>query len=128
LTLQVSIGMPSQAEHLYKATNNKQFADGLPKGTPTAVGWVLTILFYSALHYVEAYNARFNCHFTKHEELNKDIQRNPQLSAIFDDYRDLSSFSWNARYRPVAYGETELQEALECHEAVERHVTGLLNA
>jgi hypothetical protein len=119
--------MPSQAEHLSKATNNKQFADGLPKGTPTAVGWALTILFYSALHYVEAYNAKFNEHFTKHEDLNRDIQRNPQLSPIYDDYRDLSSFGWNARYRPVAYGDQELNEALQCHAAVQRHVTELLS-
>jgi len=119
--------MPSQAEHLFKATNNKTFAQGLTKGTPTAVGWALTVLFYSALHYVEAYNAKFNAHFSKHEELNKDIQRNPQLSVIFDDYRDLSTFSWNARYRPVAYGEKELNEALACHAAVEEHVTELLS-
>ena len=91
--------MPSQSEHLTKALNNRKFAYGLPTTTPTAIGWALTALFYSALHYVEAYNAKFNAHFAKHEELNRDIGRNPVLMPIADDYLDLSAFSWNARYR-----------------------------
>jgi len=120
--------MPSQSEHLYKAVHNKQFADGVEPSTPTSVGWALTALFYSALHYVEAFNAKYNCHFSKHEDLNRDISRNPQLQKIFEDYKDLSNFSWNARYQAVHYGAAELTEALECHAVIQGHIDTLLAA
>ncbi|MEQ1949172.1 MAG: hypothetical protein ABL995_18410 [Bryobacteraceae bacterium] len=118
--------MPSQAEHLYKATNNKLFADGIARDNPTAAGWILTALFYSALHYVEAFNAKFNCHFSRHEDLNRDLERNPQLCPIYDEYRDLSTFSWNARYQPVKYGDAQLREAYEAHSMVVKHINALL--
>ena len=73
-----------------------------------------------------SYNAKFNCHFKNHDELKRDIHRNPQLSRIYDDYRDLLTFSWNARYQPNNYGETEIVEARDCHTAVADHIRGLL--
>ena len=118
--------MPSKGEHLTKADNNRRFADGLGVASPTSIGWAITALFYSALHYIEAYNAKFNTHFRKHELLNQDIERNPILNPIWEDYRDLSEFSWNARYNYVNYGKTELDEAKQCLESVRALVSGLL--
>ena len=120
--------MPLQAEHLYKATNNKRFADAIRPITPTSSGWIITILFYSALHYVEAYNAKFNWHFRSHDDLKRDIARNPQLSKIFEDYSELLTFSWNARYQPCNYGEDDVKQARECYDAVVEHITSLLGA
>jgi hypothetical protein len=110
--------MPTQSEHLYKATNNKIVADEMSRKTPTSIGWAITILFYSALHYVEAYNAKFNYHFHGHTQLINDMGRNPVFSTVFDNYQELSSLSWNARYRPRRYGDTELKEAIESHAAI----------
>lgn len=110
--------MPSKSEHLSKADSNRKFVDALELRSPTSFGWALTALFYSALHYVEAYNAKFNTHFSKHELRNKDIQGNPVLNPIWGDYRDLSEFSWNARYNYVNYGQKELDEAKQYHQSV----------
>ena len=118
--------MPSKDEHLLKAEGNRRFAYALRPANPVVSGWAITVLFYSALHYVEAYNAKYNCHFGTHDDLKRDISRNPQLSAIYDDYSDLLNFSWNARYRSVVYGEAELNEAKEYHEAVQKHISNLL--
>ena len=118
--------MPSTNEHLAKAQGNKTFAYNLGVTTPTAIGWALTALFYSALHYVEAYNAKYGQHFSKHEDLSRDIGRNPVLQPIYGDYKDLLVFSWNARYRPVQYDAARLVEAKEYHAAVEQVVSGLL--
>ena len=118
--------MPSQSEHLEKAEGNTRFANAIRPQTPVSSGWILTVLFYSALHYVEAFNAKHNQHFHEHPSLSQDIHRNPQLSAIYEDYRELSDFSWNARYRPNNYGITEVTEAKESHAAVEQHIRGLL--
>ena len=118
--------MPTKGEHLAKADNNRKFADGLSVTSSTSVGWAITALFYSALHYIEAYNAKFNAHFHTHDTLNRDIERNPVLSPIWADYRDLSEFSWNARYRYVNYGQPQLDEAKQCHESVKSLVSQLL--
>ena len=116
--------MPSKGDHLAKAINNRRFADGVNVTSPTGIGWAMTALFYSALHYVEAYNAQYNMHCRKHEELSNDIGRNPVLVPIHDDYRDLSSFSWNARYQPVNYNAKDLEEAKACQEAVAKLIKG----
>ena len=118
--------MPNTNEHLAKAQGNKTFAYNLSVTTPTAIGWALTALFYSALHYVEAYNAKYHQHFSRHEDLSREIGRNPVLQPIYDDYKDLLAFSWNARYRPVQYDAAKLVEAKEYHAAVEQVVSGLL--
>jgi hypothetical protein len=118
--------MPSKDEHLAKAVNNKKFADSLDASDSTSVGWALTALFYSALHYVDAFNAKFNHHCNNHQELKDGLTRNPQLEDIRDEYQDLSTFSWNARYQAVKYGRAELAEAQGCHAAVKRHIENLL--
>jgi hypothetical protein len=118
--------MPSRGEHLSKARNNKEFADSIKLENSTRVGWVLTVLFYSALHYIEAYNAQFNYHCRNHQDLHDNIVRNPVLTAISYDYSDLETFSWNARYRAVRYGHKEIEDALEYHAAIEKHITDLI--
>jgi hypothetical protein len=52
--------------------------------------------------------------------------RNPVLEAISDDYFDLETFSWNARYRAISYGDKEVKDALECHAAIKKHITDLI--
>ena len=118
--------MPSRGEHLSKARNNKEFADSIKIENSTRVGWVLTVLFYSALHYIEAYNVQFNYHCRNHQDLHDNIVRNPVLTAISYDYSDLETFSWNARYRAVRYGHKEIEDALEYHAAIEKHITDLI--
>ena len=118
--------MPSTDEHLKKAEGNRRFAYALRPANSVVSGWALTVLFYSALHYVEAYNAKFNTHFKSHDNLKSDIGRNPVLSDIYDEYSDLLTFSWNARYNSVVYGEAELNEAKEYHASVEKHILNLL--
>jgi hypothetical protein len=116
----------SKDEHLSKAENNRRFAYALKPLDATLSGWTLTVLFYSALHYVEAYNATIQCHFINHNELNRHIEGTNSLAAIHDDYRDLANFSWNARYQAIPYGVPEIEEAKEFHSAVRKHIYGLL--
>jgi hypothetical protein len=118
--------MPSKNEHLGKAVSNKKFAEAIKSSSPTYVGWAMTALFYSALHYVEAYNAKFNTRFTNHQDRNADIKDNPVFAPIRDDYLDLCNLSYNARYEAVNYGAEKLKEAQEYQAAVERHITGMI--
>jgi hypothetical protein len=118
--------MPSREQHLRKASDNKTFADSIENNNTTEVGWALTVLFYSALHYIEAYNAKYGFHCNTHRQLNDDIARNPVLNPVSDEYSDLQNFSWNARYKAVNYGRNELAECLGYHATIKQHVTNLL--
>jgi hypothetical protein len=120
--------MPSRSEHLAKAENNKGFADAIKLSNPTSVGWALTALFYSALHYVEAFNGKYNLHCKSHHQLKADIAKNPQLLTIFDEYSGLLDYSWNARYEVAVYGKREFDEASEYHAAIKKHILDLFLA
>jgi hypothetical protein len=119
--------MPSRDEHLGKARNNKEFAQSLKLDNPTRVGWALTALFYSALHYIEAYNAKYDFHCRNHHDVSDNIQRNPMLDTISDEYLDLSNFSWNARYKAVDYEVAKFTEAARYHAAIEKHIKDLIS-
>ena len=118
--------MPSQTDHYQKADKNSNFAKALQPIDSTVIGWSLVVLFYSALHYVEAFNAKHNTRFANHIERNADICRNPQLSKIYRDYMDLMNFSWNARYQCAHFTRQELAEALAAHSAIESRIANLL--
>jgi hypothetical protein len=118
--------MPSFDEHLSKARKNQEFAASLRLDTPTCVGWALTALFYSALHYVEAYNAKYHHHCDNHKQRNDEIVRNDVLVPIWADYSDLANFSWNARYRPKSYGVEDFNEAQQYQANIARRVTELI--
>src|ERR1700676_3610299 len=121
--------MPSKDEHLYKAVNNRNLAYALrPTADPTACGWAITILFYSALHYVEAYHATLNPpqHYLKHDEIKRVIAGTSDLKVIADDYEDLLQFSWNARYGTAKYGEAQINEAKQWQTAIQAHIENLL--
>lgn len=49
--------MPSRDEHLAKAQGNETFAVSITHENQTKIDWTLVILFYVAVHYVEAYLA-----------------------------------------------------------------------
>ena len=120
--------MPTEPQHLAKALNNRSIATALGADPTdhTATAWALTVLFYSALHYIEAFNSRTNFHGHTHQQVNDQVRRNPVLEAIKYDYRDLQNFSWNARYDTTRYSQQHLDEALQFHENIRRHVQALL--
>jgi hypothetical protein len=118
--------MPTKDEHLYKANGNAKFADAIIPVGPIIIGWALTVLFYSALHYIEAYNAKFNKHFTSHHDRNDDLRNHPVLDPIYDDYMDLKNYSSNARYGTQRYGKTELQEAKDSLIVIREFISKLL--
>jgi hypothetical protein len=118
--------MPSREQHLQKASANKAFAGEIVRDNPTRAGWAITALFYSALHLVEAYNAKFNFHCASHSQRIDDLDRNPVHRPIRDIFKDLYSYSRNARYNAVSYGDPEYQKALGWLSTIEAHVSNIL--
>jgi hypothetical protein len=116
----------SKDEHLRKAQNNKAFAQSIKATDPTSIGWVLVAAFYSALHFVDAFGEKYNTHFSSHAQRNEEVQKNPQLVKLRDDYRDLCTLGWNARYTNQNYGIKEHKQALESLAVVESAIRTLL--
>lgn len=56
------------------------------------------MLFYSALHYVDAFLAGKNMHPRDHDARDAEIENNGTLSPIYKDYRALKDKSKAARY------------------------------
>lgn len=113
---------PPHTEYLRKARSNRAFAETLDPNNPTHAGWALVALFYSALHFVQAYSAKFGHYYSSHKDRNADMQRNPVFDEIIVDYNELAILGWNARYTCMAYGATTYQEALDCINAIQRHI------
>ena len=74
--------------HLRKALANEQLASTLPL-SESAVEWAITVLFYAAVHYVQAYFALDGRSYTSHPAPNKAIARDPVISVVSDAYESL---------------------------------------
>lgn len=117
---------PTKDEHLRKAENNKVFAHSIKIDSPTHIGWAIIAAFYSALHFIGAFGAKYNTYFSDHSQRNSEVQNNPRLEALRDDYMDLYTLAWNARYTIYNYSANEHKEAMESLRVVETVIRTLL--
>jgi hypothetical protein len=117
---------PSKDEHLRKAEKNKSFAQSIKTENATNIGWALVVAFYSALHFVDAFAVKYNTHFNSHTQRNAEVQRNPQLAPLRDDYMDLFTLGWNARYTMQNYSSSEYEQGMASLKVVEDSIRGLL--
>lgn len=72
--------MPAKDEHLAKAESNARFLSSIVSQR-LAPDWAITVLFYRAMHLMEAWFARRDIHHMGH------IQRN---QAVFEELREIS--------------------------------------
>jgi hypothetical protein len=117
---------PTPRDHVGKADENKKFGLGMNATHPTSAGWALTALFYSALHYTEAYFFYTSVKRDNHVDRNNAIKFDPKLKAIYSHYKHLFDYSLNARYRLNVYGKSDVDKAKPSLDAVERHIKALL--
>lgn len=107
--------MPSRREHLEQERANAAVERAvLDAGSPA---WACTVLFYRAVHLVEASFAQIGLHHRTHHQRSRAIaQRYP---ALLGDYLELLEFSRAARYEPL--DRTERSD----YEAAQKHFTAL---
>ncbi len=110
--------MPSEAQHIAKAEHNERFFIAISEGFQPSYGqyhdWVVTGMFYSALHYVDAYLARvWGIHPETHGNRIRSAHRISQLRPMLNYYTALSSGSIEARYRPTRFTEATVQDFRE---------------
>ena len=104
--------MPSESQHLQQADRNESCFQSLSGLNPSRfTEWEVITLFYSALHYVEAYLARNGHMFPhpkKHAERTSELLRHPDLDPIVENYLSLHDYSENARYETQSFSEAEV--------------------
>jgi hypothetical protein len=69
------------------------------------------MIFYAALHYVDAYLAGKNMHPLSHEQRDREVENNGSLSGIYPDYRRLKDLSRAARYEIANFPKEKLSVA-----------------
>jgi hypothetical protein len=90
--------MPARDEHIAQANHNQSFVDSFDPNTYS--DWSATVLFYVALHYIDAFLSLKGQHPPKHEVRDDWVRKVPELRPIVADYFRLKNFSINARYVP----------------------------
>jgi len=122
--------VPTTAEHLAQAESNEQASLAVQPRFPD---WAATMLFYAALHYVEAYffadadKSHLPAHYDRHSERLPAVRT--RIGPIFVHYKDLMDASLEARYQYVSFTQVDVenlrQEGLE---PLKRHINTLLSA
>ena len=94
--------MPSEQEHNRQANHNEQVFQRLD--SINIIDWAITVMFYTALHKVDAYLSRLSIHPRKHTSGDPtSLGRNDYISQMFPlnesmQYQRLYNASINSRY------------------------------
>ena len=105
--------MPTKDEHVHKAEGNETFASSIEPTNQTRIDWKLVILFYTAVHYVEAYLAKtMGTHLRSHTTRDNYITREANLKKIRVSYMHLKYFGYNARYEFDGFTVKDVQTAI----------------
>ena len=104
--------MPTPAEHLAKAKSNELFAQAIDRSNTAGAEWAIVILFYVAVHHIQAYFSSIGKTYTHHTARDSAIRRDENLSGIYDDYRELETYSRDARYDVPQFRESDFQKLI----------------
>lgn len=118
--------MPTDVQHLATANANETFAHSLDRTTTVRAEWAITILFYAAVHYIQAYFAKVGRIYTLHKTRDSAIQRDPNLSRIYVDYRELETYSRDARYDIPGFTDADFVKLLPVLDKVKTCVAPFL--
>ena len=90
--------MPSTPAHIEQARSNERLAEHL--GRTPYPDWRCTVLYYAALHYIQAYFSSLErpLSFERHALRDHAIYADSNIRGIRRDYRSLKDWSQNARY------------------------------
>ena len=92
--------MPDSNQHLSLAQSNERFAESIAVLPVRFPDWETTALFYSALHYADAYLATHGIHPRNHDSR---IESAKLFIRSWEDYRHLYRLSLAARYNMASY-------------------------
>lgn len=119
--------MPQKAEHLRQASKNEGFFESFHLDSTPYLDWVVTGVFYSALHYVDAYLASKSIDPRSHEERHAYVSREANLRFVEAEYLKLENQSRLARYECFRFRPGKVRELIDADFARLRdYIKGLM--
>jgi hypothetical protein len=116
--------VPNRRSHVAKFRHNERLSRTL-EGTPNN-DWAVTLLFYSALHLVDACLAPAQ-HPKRHADRRNLAANNPLLQPIWAHYRVLEDRSQEARYDCIRFSDQRVRDLRSQHfEPLKRHLSRIL--
>jgi hypothetical protein len=116
--------VPDRRRHLSKAEQNETLSLSLQGGGHN--DWAVTLLFYAALHLVDAYLDPMQP--KRHTDRRNLIRNDPVLRPIWFHYRELDDRSRDARYECLPFSGIQVSDLRSnSFEPVKRHLRRLLN-
>lgn len=116
--------MASSERHIEQARHNESVAQLLANAQ--AFDWAVTVLFYSALHKVQAYLVGAGSVTKSHGQREVQMLRRSELLPIIDSYELLRRHSENARYECQVFSKADFDTILaQDYEAIVRHLGAL---
>jgi hypothetical protein len=110
-------------QHVKKAKENEAFAATLDLSTQAGVDWSMSVAFYTALHYVQAFLLTHTPFApVLHTERDNAIN-STQLKAIYNEYRELKTFSRDARYDVPGFNKKDVEYIGTCLKTVRDYIT-----
>lgn len=117
--------MPFTEDHIAFAEHNEMFVDSFDLDSTLYTDWVVTGMFYAALHYVEAYLAMLGEQPEDHRARDSHVKRH--IPDIGKDYRWLKDYSINARYYGYRFSADDIRRNISPRlEAIKKHILDLL--
>lgn len=116
--------MPTVKEHINKAKYNENFFEDIRNSYPD---WAITGLFYSALHYVDAFLKSKQISAEDHKTRSWFINSTKQLKSIYSEYRAMYDYSVNARYKMWIVNKESLEDIYKnFYLPIKKHLKDLL--
>lgn len=107
--------MPTKDEHIDQALRNEALADRLDATLNPTQEWRVTLFFYAALHWIEAYLSEMGITAKSHQDRINKILRISELGPIRYNYGRLKIESENARYECKRFDEPEILRIRDEH-------------
>lgn len=114
--------MPRPREHSDWADRNEKFAKSFYLDDQLEINWSITLLFYSALHYVDAYIVSRGGARHDHRSRAKSMD-DPFFDEIREDYKTLKDLSREARYNIAPFTKRDFQRADGLLQRIKAHVS-----
>ena len=120
--------MPSKGEHIDWTQHNEAFWNSFALDASPFIDWVVTGIFYEAVHWVEAFLATKGRHSGSHKERSTAMHRFAQeLAPIQTDYDTLKLDSMAARYSCHMHTSQEVtQDLTPLVTSVRNHISSLV--
>lgn len=102
--------MPDKEKHVDQANHNNEFWNSLNSGTTPYLDWVVSAIFYEAVHWVEAFLATKKINSGTHAKRRYAMQiYDVELGSILSDFDIIKYESENARYRCYKHTLSDVQ-------------------